>query len=401
MTGTRFSHFSCHSCGSSVEVFTDQPLESLVASDCRPVKGSVDIGGCTKCGLLQKNASAEWKSLCDEIYRGYKIYHQAGGSEQKARGGGSESKFAPRSELIADFIGAGSTLPERGALLDIGCGNGALLRAWNKKYPGWTVVGTDYNETFKRDVEAIGPSARFLSNDEFQQHSGEYNLLTLIHCIEHIPSPAAFLADARRFLREDGVLLVEVPDAELNPFDLTIADHASHFFKSTLYDVVEAAGYDVIACGNAVLSKEITLLARPKHSRNLSPVGPKPSRASKLGRSHVRWLRDVMALGRTLSERSVKFGIFGTSIAGSWLGSSLPRVDFYVDEDDTRVGRKHLGRPVLGPSDIPPDATVYVCLEYQLASAIASRLAGPGRRFVIPPRLGESGDAAGVSASAS
>jgi hypothetical protein len=40
-----------------------------------------------------------------------------------------------------------------------------------------------------------------------------------------------------------GFQLIQVPDAELNLFDLIVGDHSSHFFKVTLMVEVEAAGH--------------------------------------------------------------------------------------------------------------------------------------------------------------
>ena len=71
-------------------------------------------------------------------------------------------------------------------------------------------------------------------------------MVVLIHCIEHIPEPVTYLAEARRYIEPGGRLLIQVPDAELNPFDLVVADHASHFVKATIAAVVEAAGYELI-----------------------------------------------------------------------------------------------------------------------------------------------------------
>ena len=85
--------FSCHACGGPVPVLDAPALNYLVGSDCTPIRGAVRVGTCENCGLLQKEISPSWQKLCDEIYGNYRIYHQAGGYEQKARsvdGGGSE-----------------------------------------------------------------------------------------------------------------------------------------------------------------------------------------------------------------------------------------------------------------------------------------------------------------------
>src|SRR5882757_1061413 len=78
--------FRCHTCGGDVPELVAPALKSLVGSDCTPVTGDVRIGVCEACGLLQKEISPAWSDLCAKIYGNYRIYNQADGQEQKARG---------------------------------------------------------------------------------------------------------------------------------------------------------------------------------------------------------------------------------------------------------------------------------------------------------------------------
>jgi 2-polyprenyl-3-methyl-5-hydroxy-6-metoxy-1,4-benzoquinol methylase len=381
--------FRCHACAGNLPAIEAPALRSLVGSDCTPVTGEVRVGVCSACGLMQKDTSPTWSKLCAEIYGHYQIYHQAAGHEQNARGS-ADGLFGPRSELIAEFLCRSGDLPSSGAVLDIGCGNGAFLRAMNKLFPGWSVAGADLNDTFREDIHSISSRASFRLSDELAAGHDTYDVVSLIHCIEHIPGPVAYLAEARRHLKPTGFLLIEVPDAELNPFDLFVADHASHFSKSMLAAAVEAAGYAVLVCGNLVIGKEITLLARPLHGKPTGwPRAPR-AEATAMARRNLTWLDEILQRGRRIADESRPFGVFGTSIAGAWIGSALgSSIEFYVDEDEHRIGRKYFGAPIISPADIPPGGTVFICLEPKLAAAIATRHQGPGRSFVVPPQLTE------------
>ena len=381
------NRFRCHACGGEVPALDAPALQWLVGSDCTPVPGGIEIGSCVACGLLQKNTSLPWQQLCAKIYGNYQIYHQAAGHEQKARSL-SANELRPRSELIAAFLRDRRVFPQCGSVLDIGCGNGAFLRAMNKVFPQWSVTGADLNAGFRDEILAISPRASFRRSDELTTSSEAYGLVSLIHCIEHIPAPVAYLADARRHIEPGGLLLIEVPDAELNPFDLVVADHASHFSKVTLSAVIKAAGYDLVVSGNVVLGKEITLLARPIHGKPVGALVQPNADAMPAARRNLAWLGDALKLGRQLAREGRPYGVFGTSIAGVWIGNALDReILFYVDEDEERVGRQYFGVPIIAPAAIPSGATVFICLEPQLASAIAARHAGPDRRLVIPPPL--------------
>jgi SAM-dependent methyltransferase len=379
------STFGCHACGGVVQALPAPALRSLASSDCMPVKGDIRVGVCQNCGLLQKETSPSWRALCAKIYGNYQIYHQAAGREQKVLGRDT-GEFKARSKLIADFLQRSHDLPRRGSLLDIGCGNGAFLRAMSDSFPDWTLVGADINDTYRDQILSIGPRAAFKRTDGLAASGDRHDLVVLIHCIEHIPGPVTYLADARRYLKPGGRLLIQVPDAELNPFDLVVADHASHFVRATIAAVVEAAGYELLACGNDIVGKEITLLARPLPDsvpRRLNSGRPD---AAAIAGQRLVWLNETLQCGRRLAREARPLGIFGTSIAGVWIATGIDnRFDFYVDEDAARIGRDYFGIPILAPADIPSGSTIFACLEPQLAADIAARYRGADRHFVVPP----------------
>jgi hypothetical protein len=88
-------------------------------------------------------------------------------------------------------------------------------------------------------------------------------------------------------------------------------------------------------------------------------------------------LHRIEQTARELSRRQ-PFGLFGTSIAATWLDAQLGgTAGFFVDEDPGRVGRSHLGRPILAPPSIPRGAGVYVALPQSIAVRVAARISRP------------------------
>ena len=97
------------------------------------------------------------------------------------------------------------------------------------------------------------------------------------------------------------------------------------------------------------------------------------------------WLEQVVDRAAT-AKTARGFGIFGTSIAATWLQTQLGgAATFFVDEDPNRIGRRLLGQPILSPAQIPSGATVYVALPQPLASAVAARVARSDRTLIVPP----------------
>jgi hypothetical protein len=255
-------------------------------------------------------------------------------------------------------------------------------------FPGWRVTGSDLNESFREQIVALGRQVSFRNQEELEHGNETFDVVSLIHCLEHIRNPSQYLERARRYIGPIGILLIEVPDAELNPFDLVVADHASHFSKKALASIVETAGYEVIDCGNQVIGKEITLVACPlRGERAIIPPGQATVEPG-LGHRSLSWLQQVLDQAQSVGNTRQPFGVFGTSIAGVWIGSALgKKIQFFVDEDESRVGRDYFGTPILAPAQVPAGATVFVCLEPNLAQAIAARHGDERRHYVVPPAV--------------
>ena len=63
------------------------------------------------------------------------------------------------------------------------------------------------------------------------------------------------------------------------------------------------------------------------------------------------------------------------------------KIAFFVDEDEARIGRDYFGIPIIAPSQVPLGATVFVCLEPNLAQAIAARHAERTRKYIATTAL--------------
>lgn len=374
----------CHNCGAT-------PLRRApgyenffrVTSDCKPWPTGGQMGLCEACGLVQAVTDTRWENESREIYTRYDIYHQSGGIEQTVFNPAT-GKGRARSDAIVEGLTQTAKLPERGRLLDIGCGNGAFLRACSRSLAGWTFCGSEFDTRHRATVEAI-PGVERLYSGSLAEIPGEFDVISLIHVLEHIPAPTAFLKQVAAKLKPGGSLLVEVPDCCINPFFLLVADHASHFSPGSLSRVVGSAGFEVLQAGDAWVAKEISLLARkPVGAAPAIPVCP-PAQAEQTY-NHWKFLNESIAKAKALASGGT-LGIFGTSIGATWLDAQLANAAaFFVDEDPHRVGKQHEGRPIHAVKDIPAGTTVFIVLPTALAQRIAERLrpVRPDVNFVTP-----------------
>jgi hypothetical protein len=203
----------------------------------------------------------------------------------------------------------------------------------------------------------------------------------MVHSLEHFSEPLATLRDLRSKLAPGGRLFVEVPNAEANPYEYLIADHAVHLSSYTLALLAARAGWQIDALSTAWVAKELSLIAHPAKA----PPPPAASNTASHIRSQIDWLLRSADAARLASVEYPTFGLFGASIAATWLAGVLgDKVSFFVEEDHHRAGRIHMGRPILSPTEVSRESLVYIALLPQIASRVATRLANTFR-FQLPP----------------
>lgn len=381
--------YCCHICGeTALEIVPGYEMFSQVTSDCKPWPAGNRLSVCQSCGCVQKLIDQKWQADAEKIYKDYSIYYQGGGIEQAVfdRDSGLASS---RSMRLLKCLKSNVKMSESGRLLDIGCGNGGLLRAFVQLFPKWSIAGTEYDSRHREAIENITADSTFYTCPAENIHEN-FDLITMLHILEHCLDPVDFLKRLKDRLKDDGLLVVDVPDYRQNPFDLFVADHCTHFTLSTLEDVLKKSGFSIVKSASDWIPKEISIVASKYIGRTNKVETHRDSGRYSPFETVGRCLKWIEALRQAAGEASVlgRFGIFGTSIAATWLFSEIGEVaGFFVDEDPSRVGKIYMGRPVYHPSDIPSGSNVFLSLPSKIASNVLQRLGRPDVKFHLPPLL--------------
>lgn len=126
---------------------------------------------------------------------------------------------------------------KKGLLLDYGCGTGDFL-AYAKK-SGWSTLG--YEPNSKAKVIAKEKGIKILDNlKELDDNS--FDVISLWHVLEHVYQPEATIAEFKRLLKPDGVLIIAVPNYksyDANHYKefwaaFDVPRHLWHFSKSSI-----------------------------------------------------------------------------------------------------------------------------------------------------------------------
>ena len=99
---------------------------------------------------------------------------------------------------------------ENGRALDIGCGNGRFIRSMNSL--GWRCEGVEFSETAVNVCRQAGLKVFHGELNEAGFADASFDLVTARHLIEHVPDPAALVAEIARIIKPGGRVVFETPN---------------------------------------------------------------------------------------------------------------------------------------------------------------------------------------------
>lgn len=103
-------------------------------------------------------------------------------------------------------------VPEKGILLDFGCGKGDFLSLAKEK--SWQVYGIEPSEIFKNYAVAKYNLAIKSSIENTGFQDSFFDVATLNMVLEHLDDPVNALLGIRKLLKDNGMLFIEVPNTD-------------------------------------------------------------------------------------------------------------------------------------------------------------------------------------------
>jgi len=97
-----------------------------------------------------------------------------------------------------------------GHLLDVGCGVGILVETMGRL--GWNAEGIDTDEEVVAVCRARGLRVTLGKLEEQHYPDNHFDVVTMMHVIEHVPDPVEMLREVRRILRPGGQVLMLTPN---------------------------------------------------------------------------------------------------------------------------------------------------------------------------------------------
>ncbi len=235
------------------------------------IEGTFSILRCNRCGLLQTSPQAP-KSMMQEYYpSGYSTHvRPVSGDIGFMRRAATRfvfamlSDFQPKQSSLAAAlyrIGRVRGFTERWnvhffprvtnglRVFDVGCGDGIFAR-WLADL-GMSVTGCEIDSVAAGRAKICGISVQEGDFELVPVSSGSYDIVAMIHVLEHFHDPVRMVAKAFSMLKAGGRLIVVVPNCGAlsrhifgeHWFNWDVPRHLFHFSADTLRRCCEKAGF--------------------------------------------------------------------------------------------------------------------------------------------------------------
>ena len=120
------------------------------------------------------------------------------------------------SVLLSRFSMFGARLPENAKILEIGCGDGQLLKAIKRKHMSFEVTGLDwkYQKEIKIDLQKHGVLLVESTLEDVELTEDSYDFIILNQLIEHLWEPESAIIKLHKSLKKGGLISISTPNVD-------------------------------------------------------------------------------------------------------------------------------------------------------------------------------------------
>ncbi len=143
--------------------------------------------------------------------------------------------------------------PQPAQLLDVGCATGMFVAV--AQQAGWQVTGLEASSWAIDRAKARCPQATFITGllEKVDFPGAGFDVITLWDVLEHVRSPGETLQRVRRWLKSDGWLFLNVPNAGSRAaklmgrrWVLLLREHLWYFDPQTMAQLLRPNGFQLI-----------------------------------------------------------------------------------------------------------------------------------------------------------
>ncbi len=194
---------NCNSCSSN-QFQTLAHVKDYGLKTCSNVFEYVECETCSLIYLRNRPLLEELDTIYPQTYSTYSYNDYLGPILTKAR------SYVQKKKMLAIQKYAG----EKATVVDVGCGNGELLRILKTYGPSqWELIGVDFSPHSFEHLGQLGIRGINQRYEEIQWGSVQPTVVIMNQVIEHLDDPKLAIQKTYEYLSKNGVFILETPSA--------------------------------------------------------------------------------------------------------------------------------------------------------------------------------------------
>ena len=308
-------------------------------SDFTTVSKSSNVLKCTSCQTISNPVEVKNEF---SAFKG-KPYAEKPMTKQTIRADGY-TKPVTRSVIQAKILTDNFISSENSKILDIGCFDGSLLFELDGVLEKAELWGFDINP----HQESCFPKKdnfHFISTD-LEDIEGLFQLIILSHSIIYIPDFNVLMKSINKLLASDGILFVQIPDISSNPCYSLMGDQSFIFTETSLENALKKFGYTSKVISNDYFPRELLIAAQKNKSMGLLNYED-----DSLFERSIDELNKIKLQLQAIDHPNMT--ILGTTVNAAFIDEILDsKIQFFVDENPSIIGKNFREKKVLHPKDL-------------------------------------------------
>jgi|GEM_PF-4561396 len=229
---------------------------------------------CDTCDLYFDPAADK---LPSDYYEAHSDYNGKISSRQKMEE--RQRNIEQRFSLIKSYLKRGMKI------LDVGCNDGMFLSSLIKK--GFKkVTGIEASEKSAVHLKNSGFTILQGTVENIGLPKGHFDCITMFHVLEHLQNPKEGLIYIRDALKNNGLVVVEVPNIKSpsallhgESWEMIYPEHRYHFSKSTLTRLFGSAGFNILELKTRDFDQYRIAIGKNLRKLGINIGKPKPKKA--------------------------------------------------------------------------------------------------------------------------
>ncbi|WP_022664665.1 class I SAM-dependent methyltransferase [Desulfospira joergensenii] len=315
---------------------------------------------CMYCGLIFINPRVGIFHHAD-YYKHKGIFHLEG----------EKGRFHKINLNRIEFINKYKNRFKKHTLLDVGCSSGEFLTIANQF--GWEVEGIEVTDFYNSSLQRKG-FVVYNQPLKFLPKHKRYSLIAYCAVLEHLENPIEEMQSACDHLTEDGLLFIEVPNAEFPTDYFYTPEHIFNYTIPSMDNLLAKVGMEIKEVNENTRGKYVLQVLAKKSSRK-RPVSKisaqylesliKSSEKNSADQNQMK--EKIICRLETIFEKNKGKSIFlygAGQHANDLLGlhpRTLDRIEGFFDSDPKSIDKTLFGKPIYHKTnlrEISPDVII-------------------------------------------